>query len=93
MFDDGLRGIEDRVGRALGVARGVRLLDLEEALGVLSSLRLGVVHQLVDAVTLKSLNESLLAVQPGHIQMTLGHDCDALTLSFERADFFRTQFK
>jgi protein arginine kinase len=93
MFDEGLRGIEDRVGRALGVARGARLLDLEEALGVLSSLRLGVVHQLVDAVTLKSLNESLLAAQPGHIQMTLGRDCGALALSFERADLFRAQFK
>lgn len=93
MFDEGLRGIEDRVGRALGVARGARLLDLEEALGVLSSLRLGVVHQLVDAVSLKSLNELMLAAQPGHIQMKLGRDCDALTLSLERADLFRAQFK
>jgi len=92
MFDEGLRGIEDRVGRALGVARGARLLDLEEALSVLSSLRLGVVRTLVNAVPLKSLNELLLAAQPGHIQMKLGRDCDALTLSFERADLFRAQF-
>jgi protein arginine kinase len=93
MFEEGRRGIEDRVGRALGVARGARLLDLEEALGVLSSLRLGAVHGLVDAISLKSLNELLLAAQPGHIQMKLGRDCDALTLSFERADLFRAQFK
>lgn len=93
MFEEGLRGIEDRVGRALGVARGARLLELEEALGVLSSLRLGVIHQLVDEVTLKSLNELLLAAQPGHIQMKLGRNCDALTLSFERADLFRARFK
>jgi protein arginine kinase len=92
MFAEGLRGIEDRVGRALGVARGARLLDLEEALGVLSSLRIGVVHRLLDDVSLKTINEMLLAAQPGHIQMKLGRDCDALTLSFERADLFRGQF-
>ncbi len=92
MFEKGLRGIEDRVGRALGVARGARLLDLEEAVGVLSSLRLGVVRKLVDEVSLKTLNELLLASQSGHIQMKLGHDCDALALSFERADLFRAQF-
>ncbi len=92
MLDKGLRGIEDRVGRALGVARGARLLDLEEAVGVLSSLRLGVDRKLVDAISLKTLNELLLAAQPGHIQMTLGRDCDALALSLERADLFRARF-
>lgn len=84
--------VEDRVGRALGLARGARLLAFEEALSVLSSLRLGVSSGHLDQYTLQVINEVFLASQNAHIEMKYGQDCDELTLSAERADVFRSRF-
>lgn len=84
--------LEDRVGRALGMARGARLLAFNEALSVLSSLRLGVSLGKLDQLSLRDLNEVFVASQSAHLQMKYGHDCDELTLSSERADLLRARF-
>ncbi len=84
--------IEDRVGRALGLARGARLLAFHEASSVLSSLRLGVSSGLVDQYSLHQINELLVASQNAHIEMKSGHACDEFTLNAERADLFRSHF-
>lgn len=84
--------LEDRVGRALGLARGARLLAFGEALTVLSSLRLGVSNHLLDQFSLQHVNDVFMGSQNAHIEMKRGHDCDELTLSSERADLFRGCF-
>ena len=84
--------LEDRVGRALGLARHARLLAFAEALSVLSSLRLGVSEGLVSQFSLHVLNDLLISSQNAHIETKRGHDCDELTLSTERADLFRSRF-
>lgn len=86
------RGIQDRVGRALGIARGARMLELAEALTLLSSIRLGVATGNAEGCTIQGVNELLLASQNGHLEMKVGHACDELTLSMERADLFRARF-
>ncbi|MBI5095576.1 MAG: hypothetical protein HZB26_24475 [Candidatus Hydrogenedentes bacterium] len=86
------RGIQDRVGRALGIARGARLLEFGEALTLLSSIRLGVATGNAEGCSIQSVNELLLASQNGHLEMKAGHACDDLTLSMERADLFRARF-
>ncbi len=84
--------LEDMVGRALGIARGARLLEFREALSVWSSLRLGVACGMLDAFTLQSLNEVLLFCQQAHLEMRHGQPCDEGTLNAERADLFRARF-
>lgn len=84
--------IEDRVGRALGLARGARLLAFHEANSVLSSLRLGVSSGLIDQFSLHQINEVLITSQNAHIEMKCGHACDEFTLNAERADLFRSHF-
>lgn len=84
--------LEDRVGRALGQARGVRLVAFHEANSILSSLRLGVSSGLLDQFSLRRINGVWVASQNAHIEMKCGHDCDELTLSAERADLFRSRF-
>jgi protein arginine kinase len=86
------RHVEDRVCRALGVAQNARLLGFTEAVGLLSSLRLGVDTGLLAGFTLRDLNELLLAAQSAHLKVKAGRDCDEWTLSVERADLFRTRF-
>lgn len=84
--------IEDRVYRALGVARHARLLGFTEALNVLSSIRLGLDTGIVPGFGLDGLNELLLALQSAHIKARIGRDCDEWTLSIERAGLFRAHF-
>ncbi|MFO7975535.1 MAG: hypothetical protein R6V12_12965 [Candidatus Hydrogenedentota bacterium] len=89
---EGVRVLEDRVGRASGLARGAHLLGFSEGLSILSSLRLGLAMDLVKDFSYKQLNNALYASQPAHLAMRAGQECDELTLSMERADLFRTLF-
>jgi protein arginine kinase len=83
--------IEDRIGRAGGIAGGARLLDYTEGLDLLSSLRLGVETGILDHPPLRSLRELLFASQGAHLEMAAGHECDPLGLRAKRADMFRKQ--
>lgn len=89
---EGLCIVQDRLGRALGIARGARLLESDEAVSLLSSLRLGIATGLLEGYTLQQLNELLIASQQAHIELKRGDSCDDLTLSRERADLFRARF-
>lgn len=84
--------LEDRAGRALGLARGARILAFEEGLGVLSSLRLGASVGLQTQFPLSRINEVSMASHNAQIEMKCGQDCDELKLSTERADLFRSRF-
>ena len=86
------RRIEDRVMRALGIAQTARLLSLGEAVGLLSSIRLGLDTGLMASPSLAQLNEMLFSAQNAHLRMKLGHECDEWTLNMERADLFRSRF-
>lgn len=83
---------EDRTGRALGLARGARLLEFREAISVFSSLRLGVSMGLLDTFSLRQVNEVFVTSQNAHLEMKCGHECDELTLNAERAELFRSRF-
>lgn len=84
--------LEDRVGRALGVARHARLLASGEANSLLSSLRLGVSGGMLDHFSLQQINEVFIASQNAHIELKCGRSRDELQLSAERADLFRARF-
>lgn len=85
--------VEDRVWRAVGVARNARLLDFNEAVGLLSSIRLGASLELLDpgAVDLQLLNTLFLAVSPAHIAARIHGATDSAEASVERARLFRAQ--
>lgn len=66
--------IEDRVFRAAAVLRAARRIGAEEALHLLSLLRLGVQLGLVGDVELKTINRLFLLVQPAHLQKLAPRD-------------------
>lgn len=86
-----LVSLEDRVGRAHGVARGARLLGFSEALALLSTLRVGSAAGLLLA-PMHELTELLLRSQAGHLQAAKGQALDAVNLTIGRADLFRGRF-
>jgi protein arginine kinase len=82
--------IEDHVFRALGTLRSARLLKADEAMQLLSLVRLGVVVGLVNDVPLRTICTLVLLVQPAHLQQALGREMDQAARRVERATLVRT---
>ena len=92
MANGGMFTLADRVGRALGVVRGARVLDWDEALTLLSHLRLGVATGQLDSVSYSMIDELQIVAQPAHLECRLGTASDALAINAARADLFRERF-
>lgn len=84
--------LEDRIERALGLARNARLLAFDEGLGVLSSLRLGVSTGLLKGYPLNTLNEISMIAQDAHVRLNYGDSCNDNICSTQRAHLFRDRF-
>jgi len=83
------RMLEDKVFRSLGLLRAARLLTPEEAVVLLSDVRLGVLAGLVTDIELATVNQLILLTQPAHLQRVVGHDLDQGERREARADFVR----
>lgn len=89
--NENLRGLEDRVGRSLGIATGARFMGFSEGLSHLSSLRLGFATGLLQGSTVSQMGDLILHSQGAHLEIACGHDSDEFTLNVERANLFRTR--
>ncbi|MDX2146606.1 MAG: protein arginine kinase [Planctomycetota bacterium] len=81
--------VEDQVFRALGVLRHARLLGNEEAMQLLSNLRLGACVGLIPSVSVKLINHLMLLVQPAHLQQVVGKEMDQDQRRLARAAMVR----
>ncbi len=68
-----------------------RLLSPEEAITLLSDVRLGVVTGLVKGVSEQDVNQLILLTQPAHLQRVLGLEMDQNTRREARADLVRRE--
>ena len=82
--------IEDKVWRAYGLLRYARALSYEEAMNLLSGVRLGVGLQVIPDVGFYALNKMLVHTQPAHLASAHGVVVDDPSLAVRRADFVRT---
>jgi protein arginine kinase len=64
--------ILDQIGRAYGIITGAKIMSSKEAIDLLSVLRLGLDLGMVKNLTVLRINETILLVQPGHIQKFAG---------------------
>ncbi len=81
--------LDDRVFRAWAILREARLLSSEEAMTLLSTLRMGVSLKRIDGVKLQTINELMLLTQPGHIQMMANQPVEGPQRRELRAQFVR----
>ena len=82
--------IEDKVWRAYGLLRHARTLSFDEAMNLLSGVRLGVGLGLVDRVGLYGLNKLLVHTQPIHLAVGEGVAVDDPELQVRRARYVRS---
>lgn len=92
LVSENVCAVQDRAGRALGMAAGAYLLSFSEALSLLSSIRCGVAAGTVAPDSMPDLNELTISSQGAHLEIASEQRCDALTLNQRRADLFRDRF-
>ncbi|MHC5023636.1 MAG: protein arginine kinase [Planctomycetota bacterium] len=81
--------LDDRTWRALGLLKSARLLGAEEAMKLLSRVRLGALLGRLPDVHLPAVNRLFLEVQPGHLQSQAGKQLTADQLREARAALVR----
>lgn len=86
---DRLTALDDKVWRALGILENARAISSEEALFLLSHLRLGVLMERIKHVDLEAINDLFIGTQAAHLQKRTGKKLDGEKRSIARADYIR----
>lgn len=89
LVQQGSAQVDDRVHRALGTLRSARLLGTEEAMKLLSRVRLGVCLGRLPEVQLATVNRLFLQVQPAHLRVVTQTTEPDDALKESRATFVR----
>jgi protein arginine kinase len=89
LFRKAQRLLEDKVWRAYGLLRYAQSVSTKEALSLISAVRLGVGAGLVTDVSVRTLNELLVYIQPAHLQKREGTAMDRGERDVARAAHIR----
>jgi protein arginine kinase len=81
--------MEDKVWRAYGLLRYARSLSFEEAMNLLSGVRLGVGMGLIPGLGMYTLNKLLVYAQPAHLAHIQGAGSSDSELALARATYVR----
>ncbi len=85
--------LEDKVGRAYGILTNARSMSSQEAMRLLSVLRLGVDLNLISHVEPDFFNSLLIAVKPASLQMKYGSQMGPEERDRKRADLIRQRIE
>lgn len=77
LLDQKLRLLDDRVHRAMGILQNARLLSEDEAMKLLSRVRLGVCTRRLQGVDRQKIDRLFLRVQSAHLQAFAGEALSA----------------
>ena len=79
--------VHDHIGRAYGILAHAAMMNSNEALDLLSGLRLGVDLGLMPEIDRRDIDQLLIQIQPAHLQRSAG-----MALSAEERDIKRAQY-
>lgn len=85
--------LEDCAWRALGTLSSARLISAEEAMQLLSHLRLGVISGVLTHVEHATVNDLMLQIQPGHLQKFMEKELDQEARRAARSELLRRRLK
>lgn len=90
LFEENPEAVEDKIHRSLAILRSARLISSQEALILLSHVRLGIHLGRIQDIPLSKVNELFLSIQPAHLQMQAGRALSADHRDILRARIIRT---
>ncbi|NLB53982.1 MAG: protein arginine kinase [Syntrophomonadaceae bacterium] len=81
--------LEDRIGRAYGILTNARVITSNEAITLLSDVRLGVDIGILKGINAFALNELLVAIRPAHLQKKAGREMESFERDVKRAEVIK----
>jgi protein arginine kinase len=81
--------LDDRIFRACAILREARKISSEEAMYLLSMVRLGINLERIKDISLKDINELSLTIQPAHLQKIHDKELNEREQAVVRAEFLR----
>lgn len=83
--------LDDKIQRAMGVLKSARLISSQEALFLLSNVRLGVNLGRITDIDISTVNELFMLTQPAHLQINNQKILDPEQRDIVRAKIIRTR--
>lgn len=83
----------DKIGRAFGILRNGYSVNSNEAMNLLSLMRLGVDFNILENRYRRMIDRLLIETQPSHIQLMMGEDVDPAERDSFRAMILREKFR
>ncbi|MBP6124927.1 MAG: protein arginine kinase [Phycisphaerae bacterium] len=90
LLEETPEAIDDKIQRSLAILRSARLVSSQEALILLSHVRLGIHTGRITDIPLSKINELFLYIQPAHLQMQAGRSLTPDQRDSLRAQIIRT---
>lgn len=83
------RGLHDQVSRAFGNLMHAQTISSEETMHLLSSVRLGINLELIDELSIATVNELFIQTQPAHLQKLRHERLESGERNVIRASYIR----
>ncbi|HCI60413.1 MAG TPA: protein arginine kinase [Ruminococcus sp.] len=83
--------IQDAISRSLGILRSALVISHDEALKLLSNVRLGIVSKQITDVSSETIDKLMLAVEPATLTVALNKNLSAHDRDIERAKLIRAE--
>ncbi|MDI3533738.1 MAG: protein arginine kinase [Thermosediminibacterales bacterium] len=90
--DAGIR-LQDRVGRAYGILSNSYIISSQEAMELLSDVRLGIDLNLIKNLDSRILNEMMILIRPAYLQKFFGQELNEYERDIKRASLLRDRLK
>jgi protein arginine kinase len=81
--------LHDRVSRACGILRTAQTISSEETMHLLSSIRMGINLNLIDDVSVDTVNDLFIHTQPAHLQKLESRELESEDRNIARARYLR----
>lgn len=85
--------IEDQVYRSLGILQNSRILSSKEAMNLLSDVRMGASMGILEDVSINSLNNLIIDIQPANINKETNEELSVRERDIKRADILREKLR
>lgn len=83
--------IQDAISRSLGILRSTLVISHDEALKLLSNVRLGIVSKQITDVSTETIDRLMIAVEPATLTVSLNKNLSAHDRDIERAKLIRAE--
>ena len=83
--------IQDAISRSLGILRSALVISHDEALKLVSNVRLGIVTKQITDVSTETIDKLMLAVEPATLTVSLNKNLSAHDRDIERAKLIRAE--